>query len=136
VLRLLADGQVASRREPMPETPTPGHVAAFKAMAADPNQMLVCAVEDGVVVGTMQLTFIPGMARDGAWRMQIEAMRVRADHRGRGLGRRMVRWALDRALQRHCAVVQLSSDASRVNAHRFYAALGFKASHVGFKLQL
>lgn len=136
MLRLLADGQVASRREVMPDTPTAGQIASFEAMASDPNQRLVCAVDNGVVVGTMQLTFIPGLARDGAWRMQIEAMRVRRDRRSQGLGRHMMRWALDQARERHCTLVQLTSDHTRIEAHRFYATLGFKPSHLGFKLRL
>jgi hypothetical protein len=32
--------------------------------------------------------------------------------------------------------VQLTSDNSRADAHRFYERLGFVASHVGFKLAL
>ncbi|CAA9521551.1 MAG: Transcriptional regulator [uncultured Solirubrobacteraceae bacterium] len=136
ILALLAAGQASSRGEAAPEVPGPGHAAALEAIAADPNQRLVCAeADDGAVVGTMQLTFIPGLARGGAWRMQIEAMRVRGDRRGEGLGREMVGWALERARERGCGLVQLTSDASRVDAHRFYASLGFEASHVGFKLR-
>ena len=138
ILALLAEGVAPSRgAAPEPEVPGPGHAAALEAIAADPNQLLVCAeADDGTVAGTMQLTFIPGLARAGAWRMQIEAMRVRGDRRGEGIGRDMVGWALERARERGCGLVQLTSDASRVDAHRFYASLGFEASHVGFKLRL
>ena len=137
ILALLAEGRAPSRGEAAPEVPGPGHLAALEAMAGDPNQLLVCAEgDDGTVVGTMQLTFIPGLARRGAWRMQIEAMRVRGDRRGAGIGREMVTWALERARERGCGLVQLTSDASRVDAHRFYASLGFEASHMGFKLRL
>jgi GNAT superfamily N-acetyltransferase len=135
VLHLLAEGQVAARREALAK-PTAAHVTAFEAILRDPNQSLVCAVVDETVVGTMQLTFIPGLARQGAWRMQIEAMRVSGAHRGHGLGFQMMRWAFDRASDRGCALVQLTSDASRNDAHRFYERLGFEPSHVGFKLWL
>jgi GNAT superfamily N-acetyltransferase len=120
----------------LPESPTAAHVASFEAIAADPNQLLVRAVDKSLVVGAMQLTFIPGLARNGAWRLQIEAMRVRRDHRSQGIGRQMMRWALERARERHCTLVQLTSDSARTDAHRFYLALGFKPSHVGFKLWL
>lgn len=133
VLALLAEGQIATRREAVPAEPTAGHRAAFKAMSDDPNQSLVCALDRDEVVGSMQLTFIPGLSRDGAWRLQIEAMRVRDDRRGRGLGSAMLGWALDRARQRECRLVQLTSDGQRVDAHRFYARHGFKPTHVGFK---
>lgn len=137
MLALLVDGQVAARREPGPTAPSPGHRAAFAAMEADPNQSLVCAVDaDGDVVGTVQLTFLPGLARDGAWRMQIEAMRVRAEQRGGGIGQAMLAWALARARERGCGLVQLTSDVERIDAHRFYRRHGFAATHLGFKLRL
>nr|BFE68744.1 hypothetical protein GCM10020092_020450 [Actinoplanes digitatis] len=94
------------------------------------------ADEAGAVVGTCQLTFIPSLSRRGAERMTIEAVRVRADLRGRGVGRAMMRWSLDRARERGCGLAQLTTDKRRTDAHRFYADLGFEASHEGFKLTL
>ncbi|HEY0807873.1 MAG TPA: GNAT family N-acetyltransferase, partial [Pseudonocardiaceae bacterium] len=84
----------------------------------------------------LQLTFIPGLSRRGATRAQIEAVRVRADRRGSGLGRELVRWAIDTARERGCVLVQLTTDSSRTDAHRFYERLGFQASHIGMKLPL
>ncbi len=108
---------------------------AFEAIDADPAQTLV-AVEasGGEVVGTMQLTLIPGLARGGATRMQIEAVRVAESARSLGLGTAMMRWAIERARASGAALVQLTSDARRADAHRFYERLGFEASHVGYKL--
>jgi GNAT superfamily N-acetyltransferase len=84
----------------------------------------------------MQLTFIPGLARRGALRAQIEAVRVADGLRGTGLGSAMLRWAIDEARRRGCALVQLTTDKSRGDAHRFYRRLGFVASHEGMKLTL
>ncbi|UOQ90254.1 GNAT family N-acetyltransferase [Agromyces endophyticus] len=110
---------------------------AFDAIDADPAQTLVSIADaDGRLVGTMQLTLIPGLARGGAYRMQIEAVRVADDLRGRGVGSAMIRWAVDQARASGAALVQLTSDARREDAHRFYERLGFAASHVGFKLFL
>ncbi|MGH3449017.1 MAG: GNAT family N-acetyltransferase [Nocardioidaceae bacterium] len=109
---------------------------AFEAINADPAQLLLVAVADERVVGTMQLTVIPGMARRGALRAQIEAVRVATDHRGNGLGGAMMRWAIEEARRRRCALVQLTTDKRRTDAHRFYARLGFTASHEGMKLRL
>ncbi len=111
--------------------------AAFDAIDRDPAHTLV-AVEDaaGDVVATMQLTMLPGLARGGATRMQVEAVRVAASARGHGLGSAMLRWAIDDARSRGAALVQLTSDARREEAHRFYGRLGFSPSHVGFKLFL
>ncbi|WP_448003153.1 N-acetyltransferase family protein [Agromyces bauzanensis] len=110
---------------------------AFDAIDADPAQTLV-AVEssDGAVVGTMQLTLIPGLARGGATRMQVEAVRVAESARGLGLGTAMMQWVIEAALASGAVLVQLTSDARRADAHRFYERLGFEASHVGFKLFL
>jgi GNAT superfamily N-acetyltransferase len=88
------------------------------------------------VVGTLQLTFIPGMARRGALRAQIEAVRVGEAQRGLGLGREMMLWAIEESRRRGCALVQLTTDKQREAAHRFYARLGFAASHEGMKLAL
>ena len=87
-------------------------------------------------VGTLQLTIIPGLARRGALRGQIEAVRIHAEHRGSGLGADLMRWAIDESRRRGCALVQLTSDTSRTEAHRFYERLGFEASHTGFKFKL
>jgi GNAT superfamily N-acetyltransferase len=94
------------------------------------------AADGAEVVATMQLTFIAGLSRRGALRMQIEAVRVAASQRGRGLGAAMMEWAIERARLRGCAVVQLTTDKSRTDAHRFYQRLGFLASHEGLKLTL
>ena len=110
--------------------------AAFEAIDADPRNELIVAVEDGEVIGTCQLTFIPGLSRGGAERMLIEAVRIRADQRGRGRGGELIRWTVARARERGCRVAQLTTDKRRTAAHRFYAALGFEASHEGMKLAL
>lgn len=137
IVELLASDHLrASAESTAPEDRAP-YMAAFRVLDADPAHLL-CVVEDseGAVVGTMQLTFLPGLARRGATRIQIEAVRVRAAMRGRGLGSAMIRWAVEEGRRRGAALVQLTSDAARIDAHRFYARLGFVQSHVGFKLGL
>jgi GNAT superfamily N-acetyltransferase len=96
----------------------------------------VVAVSSGAVVATCQLSFLPGLARGGAVRLQLEGVRVREDYRNEGLGRAMVEWAVGEARRRGCALVQLTSDKRRSDARRFYERLGFVASHEGFKVQL
>lgn len=133
IVAMLADDPLGSTRE-RPGDPHYGE--AFRALDQDPGQLLAVAEVDGDVVGTLQLTFIPGLSRVGATRAQIEAVRVRADQRGAGLGKRMIEWAVAEAKARGCVLVQLTSDASRADAHRFYTRLGFKQTHVGMKLAL
>jgi len=133
ILELLADDEIARERGPgMPEDVG----KAFDAIDADPNNELIVAVDDGEVVATCQLTFTPGLSRGGGWRMTIEAVRVRADRRGAGLGGRLMAYAVDRARERGCRIAQLTTDKRRTDAHRFYAKLGFTASHEGMKLLL
>ncbi|GAA4544666.1 GNAT family N-acetyltransferase [Amycolatopsis samaneae] len=134
IVRLLIDDQLGATRDSVDDLAP--YLRAFEEIEHDPNQFLVVAAVVGEPVGTLQLTIIPGMARKGARRGQIEAVRVRRDHRGSGLGGELMRWAVTESRQRGCALVQLTSDVSRVNAHRFYERLGFVASHTGFKMAL
>ncbi|WP_326604750.1 GNAT family N-acetyltransferase [Streptomyces sp. NBC_01799] len=134
VVAMLADDPLGAQRE-SPDDLAP-YRAAFQRLAHDPNQHLVVAVRDGAVVGTLQLTVIPGLSRRGSTRSIIEGVRVRADERGSGLGTRLIQWAVDESRRQDCQLVQLTSDATRTDAHRFYERLGFIASHVGFKLAL
>ena len=133
ILRLLADDPLGKNRETAVEAP---YRAAFDAIAADPNQEMIVAEADGAVVGCFQLSFLPGLSRRGAWRAQIESVRIDSSLRGRGAGQAMMEWAIARARDRGCALVQLTTDKQRGNAHRFYARLGFVASHEGMKLAL
>ncbi|MEU2876028.1 GNAT family N-acetyltransferase [Streptomyces sp. NPDC007070] len=134
IVGMLADDPLGAQRE-SPDDLTP-YLAALEHLAADPNQRLVVAVREGRIVGTLQLTFIPGLSRRGATRSIIEAVRIHADERGGGLGTRLIEWAIEKSRGAGCQLVQLTSDRSRTDAHRFYERLGFEASHVGFKLTL
>jgi GNAT superfamily N-acetyltransferase len=134
IVRMLVDDQIGATRDSTDDLDP--YLRAFQAIDADPNQFLAVAASDDEPVATLQLTFIPGLARSGALRGQIEAVRVRRDHRSTGLGGDLMRWAIDEAQRRGCALVQLTSDASRAGAHKFYERLGFVASHTGFKLNL
>jgi GNAT superfamily N-acetyltransferase len=129
---LAADPLGRSREQPGCEA----YERAFRAVDASPAQLLVVATHRDAVVGTFQLTFIPGLARRGALRAQVEAVRVREEYRRQGLGLAMLEWAIAEARRRGCAVVQLTSDKTRTEAHRFYERLGFVASHEGLKLAL
>ncbi|MGW7277570.1 GNAT family N-acetyltransferase [Streptomyces sp. NPDC054844] len=134
VVAMLADDPLGAQRE-SPHDLGP-YLAAFERLSADPNQRLVVAVRDDRVVGTLQLTIVPGLSRRGATRSIIEGVRIHADERGSGLGTQLIQWAVDESRRQGCHLVQLTSDKFRTDAHRFYERLGFSASHTGFKLQL
>ncbi|WP_228991852.1 GNAT family N-acetyltransferase [Streptomyces sp. DH8] len=134
VVAMLADDPLGAQRE-SPDDLAPYRVA-FQRLVDDPNQHVVVAVREGRVVGTLQLTIVPGLSRRGATRSIIEGVRVHSDERGSGLGTRLIQWAVDESRRQNCQLVQLTSDATREDAHRFYERLGFTASHVGFKLAL
>ena len=133
VVALLADDELGAQRE---RPGDPAYARAFEAIAADAHQWLMVADADGEVVGTLQLTVIPGLSHRGMTRAQVEAVRVSASQRGTGLGTRMLEWAVGTARELGCGMVQLTSNASRADARRFYERLGFEASHTGFKLAL
>ncbi|TXS29139.1 GNAT family N-acetyltransferase [Streptomyces sp. ms191] len=135
VLALLADEEKVS--DPGAVVVTEAYERAFADIDADPrNEVLVLVDEGGTVMGCLQATYIPGLGKGGAERALIEAVRIRADRRGGGLGRELMERAVDRARARGCALVQLTSSKRRTDAHRFYASLGFARSHDGFKLSL
>ncbi|MEH0471430.1 N-acetyltransferase family protein [Streptomyces hayashii] len=134
IVAMLADDALGAQRE-SPDDLGP-YLAALERLTADPNQRLVVAVREGRVVGTLQLTIVPGLSRRGSTRSIIEGVRVHADERGSGLGTRFIEWAIEESRRENCQLVQLTSDNTRTDAHRFYERLGFVASHVGFKLQL
>ncbi|GAA4220775.1 GNAT superfamily N-acetyltransferase [Sagittula marina] len=133
ILALLANDTLGQTREVVGETVDAGYIDAFNAIARDENQHLMVAEADGRVVGTFQLSYLPGLSHQGAWRAQIEAVRVATDLRGQGLGRQMMIWAIEAAQARGCRMVQLTSHKTRHDAHRFYESLGFARSHAGFK---
>ncbi len=136
IVRLLADDPLGAARErnvsPLPAS----YRDAFDAIDRDPNQELVVAEIGASVVGVLQITFIPYLTHQGAWRALVEGVRVDASLRAAGLGRRMLGHAIERARARGCSLVQLTSDKTRRDAIRFYESLGFVASHEGFKLRL
>jgi GNAT superfamily N-acetyltransferase len=134
IVAMLADDPLGAQRE-SPDDLTL-YLKALERLTTDPNQHLVVAVREGRVVGTLQLTIVPGLSRRGSTRSIIEGVRVHADERGSGLGTLFIEWAIEESRREGCQLVQLTSDNTRTDAHRFYERLGFTASHVGFKLQL
>lgn len=134
VIALLADDVLGKARD-FTEVDE-AYERAFAAIDADPRNQLIVAERAGELVGCLQITYIPGLGRHGGERSLIESVRVRSDRRGQGLGRDLMTWAVDQARQRGCALVQLTTDKTREDAHRFYLSLGFVASHEGIELAL
>ena len=136
IIGLLADDVLGSSREATGAESHPQYLNAFRVIDADLNQFLL-VVDDGTrIVGTLQLTFILGLAGRGLKRGQIEAVRVASDRRGEKIGEVMLNWALEKCRHERCGVVQLTTDKTRTQAHRFYDRLGFKPSHIGYKMKL
>lgn len=136
IIALLAQDQIGGRRDEASDPLDPGYVAAFRAIDSDHNQRLIVAELEGAIVGTMQLTYLPGLLNRGAWRGQIEAVRIAHGKRSDGLGAEMIGWAAEQCRMRGCFLAQLTSNNDRAAAHRFYERLGWKKSHAGFKLYL
>ena len=133
IVGLLADDVLGQGREDIGLPLHSNYFDAFEAIEDDPNQVFVVFEAEGVIVGCLQLSFIPGLSRQGAWRGQIESVRISSERRGAGLGQEMLSWAIDTCRERGCRIIQLTSDKARKDAAEFYRALGFVASHQGFK---
>ncbi|MFE6750477.1 GNAT family N-acetyltransferase [Kitasatospora purpeofusca] len=134
IVAMLADDALGATRE-SPDDLTP-YRTAFDRIDTDPHQHLVVAERAGRTVGTLQLTVVPGLSRKGSTRTVIEGVRVHGDERGSGLGTELIQWAIQRSRELDAQLVQLTSDITRTDAHRFYERLGFVPSHLGFKLAL
>ncbi|GGO64656.1 GNAT family acetyltransferase [Microbacterium nanhaiense] len=136
LMRLLADDPISAGRGDLAlDADEPAYAAALGRVLQDPgNELIVATKADGAIVGTLQLTLIPGMARRGSTRLLVEAVRVASAERGSGIGSAMTRWVVEEAaIDLEATLVQLTSDAAREDAHRFYTRLGFVGSHIGFK---
>jgi ribosomal protein S18 acetylase RimI-like enzyme len=136
IVAMLADDALGRAREQL-EAPLPeSYFEAFEKVERDPNIRLVVAQDgEGAVVGCLQLCILPGLSSQGASRGLIEDVRVATDRRSRGIGELMVQWAVAEARARGCKLVELLTHNTRIDAQRFYARLGFQASHVGMTLR-
>lgn len=136
IVYMLSDDKMGSKREryehPLPDT----YINAFHTISDDPNIELIVACHGDTVVGVQQVTFTPHLTYQGGWRATIEGVRTTLTERGKGLGSQLIQYAIQRAKERGCHIVQLTTDKQRPDALRFYERLGFTASHEGLKLHL
>ena len=134
IVQMLSDDPLGAKRErfddPLPET----YIKAFKSIKDDPNNELVIATTGVDIAGFLQITFIPYLTYQGRWRALVEGVRVDKKYRGQGIGKRLFKWAIQRAKDRNCHLIQLTTDKQRPDAIKFYESLGFTASHEGMKL--
>lgn len=136
LIMLGAAKQTRSADEIAQEASHPSYLDAFDEVAASPHNTLFVAELDGEVVGTLQVTLIPGLISRGRKRAKLESVHVDPALRGRRIGEAMVTYAVEFARKSGAGLVELTSNKSREAAHRFYRRLGFDQSHEGFKLEL
>lgn len=136
LVKLLSDDELGSKREDTSKLVNPKYVEAFQNIARDPNNELIVIDIGDQVAGMLQLTYIPYLTHIGSWRCLIEGVRINSKYRGQGLGEKMLQWVINRATDKSCNLVQLTSDKKRPDAIRFYEKMGFSATHEGFKLKL
>lgn len=136
IVYMISDDILGNTRElytrPLPES----YVKAFQSIDSDPNNELVVVCFGEEIAGVQQITFTPYITHQGGWRATIEGVRIASSARGKGVGSMLIRWAIQRAKERGCRMVQLTTDKKRPEALHFYEKLGFKASHEGMKLHL
>ena len=136
IVRMLADDFLGRERERYEDLLPESYIKAFREIEADQNNQLIIAELDGAVVGTLQLTLTPSISFQGSKRATVESVRIDEKYRGRGLGRKLILWAIDRAKERDCVSMQLTTNLDRRDAHRFYESLGFSGTHLGMKIKL
>jgi GNAT superfamily N-acetyltransferase len=135
IVEMIADDELGNTRENF-KIPLPNeYIDAFRKINSDENQeLIVVENENTEIIGTLQLTFIQYLTYRGGIRAQIEAIRIRKDQRGMGLGKKILKWAIKRVKEKKAHVLQLTTDKKRPKAIKFYEDLGFKASHEGMKM--
>lgn len=135
IVALMTDDPLGATRE-SGKGSADAYARAFAEIAPDPNNLVMVAEDDGVIAGTFQITFIANLSFEGGRRALIEAVRVADSHQGRGLGRMLMEHGIAMARERGCKIVQLTSNRQREGAIAFYERIGFRPTHVGFKLYL
>ena len=136
LVEMLSDDVLGAVREDQSFPLNEAYTNAFNSISNDPNNELMVVELKGEIVGMLQLTFIPYLTHTGSWRCLIEGVRIHHEFRGQGLGALFFEWAIERAREKNCYIVQLTSNKQRPDAIRFYQTLGFVASHEGLKLTL
>lgn len=136
IIELLADDVLGSGRETTDELSQQKYLSAFHAIQLESNNEVIVAVYDQSIVGTLQLTYISNLTHEGTRRGQIEGVRIASNLRSFGIGRRLLEWSITRCRENGCDLIQLTSDASRVESIAFYERLGFQHTHAGLKMWL
>ena len=136
IVKLIADDNIVGKREEYREPLPEKYLDAFEIIDAEPNNDLIVVESSNKILGTLQITYIPYIINKGEWRAVIEAVMVSKNFTGMGIGTKMLKWAIKKAKQRNCCMVQITTNKHRLDTHRFYERLGFKTTHEGMKLEL
>lgn len=136
IVKMLSDDTLGAKREKFEAILSDNYLKAFENISKDPNQELTIVEMDGETVATFQLTFIQYLTHQGGLRAQIEAVRTNSKYRGKGIGTKVLEYIIERAKQKGCKMVQLTSDKQRPDAIKFYETIGFIATHEGMKLKI
>ncbi|WP_155758841.1 GNAT family N-acetyltransferase [Bacillus safensis] len=136
IVFMLSDDKLGQKRECYTSPLLESYIKAFRSIDADPNIELIVACDQEEAIGVLQLTMTPFLTHQGGWRASIEGVRTASTHRGKGVGSLLIKWAIQRASDRGCHMIQLTTDKQRPEARHFYEKLGFEATHEGMKLHL
>lgn len=136
IVALLADDDLGHSREVSSDEVASEYLNAFREIENDTNNEIIVGVCEAQIMAALQLMYIPSLTLKGTKRAQIEGVRVSSRVRGRGFGRQLIEYALARAKQQGCKLVQLTTNKARTDAIRFYESIGFESTHEGMKLNL
>ena len=134
IIELFYDDKLGKTREKPSESVSKPYLSAFEEISDDKNNTIYVAEHDSRIIGVMQLTMISTLTRNGTKRAQIEGVRIHSDCRGQGFGSKLMQFAIEKAKESGCGIVQLTTDKSREEAHQFYLQLGFSDDHLGMKI--
>jgi len=136
IVTLLINDSLGKDRECLTQELDSRYLEAFKKIDADPNQYLMIVEIDNVIVGTCHTSLLHSLTFKGSTRLQIEAVRIKDEYRGQGIGEHMISEAIRHGKINGASIIQLTTNKERSDAQRFYERIGFKATHAGMKLYL
>lgn len=106
-------------------------IAARLSALSVQHLILVALDNEEVVMGFIHCCLADYLVEDKA--VEVRALVVDEQHRGKGAGRDLMHQAELWAKQRNCSAVYLYSNVNRTEAHDFYKHLGYaivKSEHV------
>lgn len=101
------------------------------------NIQYYIAKENGKIIGSCYICIIPNLSRGGKSIGFIENVITDKEYRRKGIGKNIIKKAIEYAKKQNCYKILLQSGNKRTEAHKFYESIGFDGeSKKAFEIRL